>query len=112
MKVAVVGSRSFTDYELLRKTLDSLPEINLIISGGANGADKLAEMYALEKGIKTTIYVPEWNKLGRSAGIVRNKIIVESSDMVIAFWDGVSPGTKNSIERATKAKKMLKVIKY
>lgn len=112
MKLAVVGSRTFTDYKLLKLTLDELSGIDLIISGGANGADKLVERYAFENGIKTTIYIPEWSKLGRSAGIIRNKIIVESADMVVAFWDGISHGTKNSIELAKKANKILKIMKY
>lgn len=55
MKLAVVGSRNFKDYELLKKELDNF-HIDLIISGGASGADKLAEVYAYFKKINTKIF--------------------------------------------------------
>lgn len=101
MKVAVVGSRSFTDYELLKKTLDELyPNITRIVSGGAKGADSLSEQYAKEEGIPTQIFKPDWEKHGKAAGFIRNRDIVENSDMVIAFHDGQSKGTANSIELA------------
>lgn len=47
MKIAIVGSRSFKDYELLKNevekfiTENSLEEVT-IVSGGAVGADTLA----------------------------------------------------------------------
>jgi predicted Rossmann fold nucleotide-binding protein DprA/Smf involved in DNA uptake len=101
MKIAVVGSRTFNDYDLLKKSLDNLyPNISLIISGGAKGAYSLAEKYAKDEGIPTQIFKPNWKKYGKAAGFVRNKDIIAASDMVIAFWDCVSHGTKNSIEHA------------
>lgn len=113
MKVAVVGSRSFTDYELLKKTLDELyPNITLIVSGGAKGADSLSEQYADEEGIRKLIFKPDWEKHGKAAGFIRNRDIVAESDMVIAFHDGHSKGTANSIEHAKKMGKILKVILF
>jgi predicted Rossmann fold nucleotide-binding protein DprA/Smf involved in DNA uptake len=44
--IAVIGSRNFSDYKLLESTLAVLPEITKIVSGGAKGADSLAEIYA------------------------------------------------------------------
>lgn len=108
-KIAVVGSRTFTDYELMKKELDKY-SISEIISGGAIGADKLSEKYSDEKDIDMTIYEPDWKKYGKSAGIIRNKDIVNNSDMVIAFWDRKSKGTKNSIDYANKIGKPLKII--
>ena len=99
MKIAVVGSRDFTDYERLCRTLDAL-EFDLLISGGARGADKLAERYADERGIKKHIYYAEWGKLGKKAGIMRNEDIVKNSDMIVAFWDGKSRGTNHTIQFA------------
>ena len=94
--LAVVGSRSFNDYNLLKNTLDKY-DINKIISGGAKGADQLAERYAKENGIETLILKPDWKKYPRAAGIIRNKDIIGACTEVVAFWDGKSPGTKNSI---------------
>ena len=35
MKVAVIGSRNFSNYDLLYKILDEIQDIKKIISGGA-----------------------------------------------------------------------------
>ena len=112
MKVAVVGSRSFNDYEKLKQTLDQTPDITGIISGGAKGADSLAEQWAREKGIETVVYKPDWAKYGRGAGVVRNRLIIEDCDYCIAFWDGESKGTKSSIDHCKKLNKRLLVVRY
>jgi len=98
MKVAVVGSRSFRDYELMKYKLSNL-SIAEIVSGGAMGADKLAERYAKEMDIPVVIFYPEWS-IGKHAGLLRNTDIVRYSDIVYAFWDGHSPGTADSIQKA------------
>jgi len=111
MKVAVVGSRTFIDYTLLKSILDKI-DIDLIISGGARGADKLAERYALEKKIETKIFYPEWDKFGKAAGFIRNRDIVQEADHVIAFWDGESKGTLSSINLAKEFGKKLSIYKF
>lgn len=112
MILAIVGSRGFTNYDLLKTELDKIENITEIVSGGAIGADKLAEKYAKEKNLKTTIILPEWNKHGKAAGPIRNQQIILKSTQVIAFWDGKSPGTKTSIDFAKKYKKPINIIKY
>jgi hypothetical protein len=112
MKIAVIGSRSFTDYELLKKTLNEITGITKVISGGAKGADSLAEQWAKEKQIETVIYKPDWAKYGRGAGVVRNRLIIEDCDLCIAFWDGESKGTKSSIDHCKKLNKKLTIVKY
>ena len=112
MKVAVVGSRSFNDYGKLKQMLDETPGITGIISGGAKGADSLAEQWAREKGIETVVYKPDWAKYGRGAGVVRNRLIIEDCDYCIAFWDGESKGTKSSIDYCKKLNKRLLVVRY
>lgn len=107
---AVVGSRDFDDYDLLKSELSKF-EITKIISGGAKGADSLAERYAAENNIPTEIYKPDWS-IGKHAGIMRNKTIVDNSDRVIAFWDGSSKGTLSSINHAKKNGKPTIIIQY
>ena len=110
-KVAIVGSRGFNDYELLSERLKNhAGNISEIISGGAKGADSLAEMFADEYGVKKTIFKAEWDKFGRSAGIIRNKDIVKNCDVLIAFWDGKSKGTKNSIDLAISQNKKVTIL--
>ena len=112
MKVAVVGSRTFHSYELMKATLSTF-DISHIVSGGAMGADKLAERYAKEMGIPTTIFKPDWNgPYGRGAGLARNGDIVDASDMVVAFWDGESHGTLNTINQARKKGKEVKIVYF
>ena len=114
MNIGVVGSRTFDDYPLLDKTLDDIveeiqstcrvekEEPITIISGGASGADAWAEIYAVKHKYELRIFEAEWNKYGKRAGPLRNKQIVEASDVIVAFWDGKSAGTKNTIEEAGK----------
>jgi hypothetical protein len=113
MKIGVIGSRSFKDYLLLEETMNKLSSrltISLIVSGGAKGADALAEQYAHKNNIKTIVFRPDWS-IGKSAAAIRNQKIVENSDIIIAFWDGISKGTKMTIDMAnSKNVKVLKVI--
>jgi hypothetical protein len=115
MKLAVVGSRGFNDYELLKSKLDkihSVKPISVIVSGGAQGADSLGERWARENRIEILIFLPEWDKYGKSAGYKRNVQIIESADAVIAFWDGESKGTQHSINIAKEKNKPTAIIRY
>lgn len=110
MRVAVVGSRTFNDYPLLESVLNEY-QIDHIVSGGAKGADKLSELYAKQRNIPTTIYRPDW-KLGKGAALLRNTTIVEDSDLVVAFWDGESNGTRDSINKAKERNKVCRVVYF
>jgi len=113
MKIAVIGSREFNDYSKLKQEIEKLNlTISKVISGGAKGADALGEIWARENGVELTIYQPDWKKYGRSAGVIRNKLIIEDCDVCIAFWNGKSKGTKNSIEFCKKLNKTLFLITY
>lgn len=115
MKLAVVGSRTFNDYELLKKELDNIHKetpITLIISGGAKGADSLSERWAHENNIPTQIFKPMWEKFGKQAGFLRNKDIVLNSEQVLAMWDGVSKGTLHSINIADHHQIPYKIVKF
>lgn len=99
MKVAVTGSRGIV-IDNLNEYLP--PDVDEIITGGARGVDACARRYAEETGIRYREFLPEYNKYGRAAPILRNKQIVEYADIVVAFWDGKSKGTMNTIETAKK----------
>ena len=106
MKVAVVGSRNFQ----LNNLEDYLPDsVTEIISGGAKGVDMGAREYALAHGIKLTEYLPEYDRYGRGAPLRRNITIIEQADLVLAFWDGRSHGTKFVIDQCKSRKIPLKV---
>ena len=100
LRIAVVGSRGFTDWELFSTELDrilSTRNIECLVSGGAVGADQFAERYGGLKGIPVTMFPAGWNLYGSKAGPKRNKQIVAHSDLVVAFWDGVSTGTRMTV---------------
>lgn len=107
-KFAVIGSRDFTDYKKVCEVLDKYP-ISEIISGGSRGADSLAAKYAKEKGITLTEFIPDWS-IGKFAGHIRNQYIIDHCDVVIAFWDMKSTGTKDSINKAKRANKPIIII--
>lgn len=103
MKVAIVGSRTFNDYRTAKKFIDDTCsengiEITTIVSGGARGADAIGERYARENGIETLIFPADWKTYGKRAGFKRNHDIIYNCDVCIAFWDGLSHGTKHDIE--------------
>ena len=104
MKLAIVGSRDFNNYEFLKKIVDFHP-CTQIISGGARGADTLARQYAIEHGIPFKEFFPDWDTHGKSAGFLRNEQIVQACDELVAFWDGKSRGAKHSITLAEDAGK-------
>lgn len=115
MKIIIAGSRSFDNYSVLEKycdqVIDSLKGVGIIIvSGTARGADKLGERYAINKGFKIAPFPADWDKFGKSAGYKRNEQMALYSDVLIAFWDGSSKGTKHMIDLAKKHS--LKVFVY
>ncbi len=95
MMVAIVGSRS------LRLSDDQIAPhvpngVTGIVSGGASGVDQDAARYAKARGIPLREFLPDYERYGRRAPLVRNKLIVKEADYLIAFWDGHSRGTMHT----------------
>lgn len=111
VKLAVVGSRSFSDYEFMKSIL-AWHDCWQIISGGASGADRLAKRYAAEHGKEYVEFLPQWNRYGRSAGYKRNVQIVNAAEEVVAFHDGKSKGTQHTIDIAEEYNKPIYVYKF
>ena len=114
MKVIIAGGRTFDKYDLLVKYCDKIlanqTDIE-IVSGTANGADKLGEKYAIDRGYSIKPFPADWS-IGKSAGYVRNKQMAQYADALIVFWDGNSKGTKHMIDLATQYELKIRVIKY
>jgi len=95
MKVAVIGSRGLYVLDLRKYLPENTTEI---VTGGAKGTDTCAGNYAVANGIKLTVFYPEYEKYGKAAPLKRNIDIMEYADLVLAFWDGKSNGTKFVID--------------
>ena len=109
MKVAIIGSRglnvdSFDEF---------LPEdTDEIVSGGTRGIDTSARKYALQKGFRFTEFLPDYDRFGSSAPLVRNAEIVRYADLVLAFWDGYSSGTVHVIKKCREFNVSFRVFMY
>lgn len=107
MKLAIIGSRTCPPIDIASH-LKYIPDT--IVSGGARGADTYAKEFAIKHNLKLIEFLPDYEKYGRKAPLVRNKLIVENCDCLIAFWDGKSRGTKYTLDYATKLGKPTKIV--
>ena len=101
-KLAIVGSRNINDKKFVTRLLNAYRFLfnipKLVISGGARGIDTFAEQWANDNNIETKIFLPDWDKFGKQAGILRNKDIISECNICLAIWDGQSHGTLNDIQ--------------
>lgn len=106
MKIAIIGSRNLK----VNNLGEYLPkDVTEIVSGGAKGIDTCAKIYALKNNIKLTEFLPEYEKYGKRAPLIRNLEIIDYADEVIAFWDGESHGTKYVIDNCRNRSKKIKI---
>ena len=106
MKVAVIGSRNLAVKNLEKYLPEGTTEI---VSGGARGIDSCAKNYANANGIPLKEFLPNYDEFGRSAPLLRNLEIIDYADIVLAFWDGQSHGTKFVIDKCKKMDKPVTV---
>jgi len=114
MKLIIAGSRNFEDYTLLCTTMNKLIEfydpVDEVVCGGATGADSLGKRWAEENAIPVKFMLADWTAHEKNAGSIRNAAMGEYADALLAFWDGVSPETKNMIKCMKLEEKPYKVI--
>jgi len=135
-RIIIAGGREFNDYELLKNSMFQIladissREVNgvrkitvpkediTIISGTARGADTLGERFAKEFGLSVHRFPADWNRYKGAAGPIRNKQMAkhasnfDGTGMLVAFWDGNSPGTKSMIEIAEREGLTVHIIRY
>jgi ABC-type Fe3+-hydroxamate transport system substrate-binding protein len=112
MRLLVCGSRTYSDRATVYDKLDELKP-DLIIHGGAKGADSLAGDWAAYNDVPQRIFLPDWELYGKSAGIRRNNQMLDTKpDLVLAFWDGASKGTAHTIEQAKKRGLQTEVVRH
>ena len=106
MKIAIIGSRKITTADIG----SYISDVDEIVSGGAAGVDLCAAEFAKKNAIKLTVFMPQYERYGRAAPIVRNKEIVDYADKILAFWDGKSKGTLSVIQYAKKTGKPCQIV--
>ncbi len=110
MRVAIIGSR---DLELNNESdlLNYLPsDIDEIVSGGAEGADQIAELIARLLSVPIKVFRPEYKYFQKLAPLVRNQEIIAHADCAVALWDGSSRGTAHAIKCCIQSYKPIKVL--
>lgn len=114
LNLGVVGSRTYTDKDLMFAWLDRLQKelgpFDRIITGDSNGPDILAKFWGNSNNIEIKVCYADWTRQGNQASYLRNINIIENSDLVVAFWDGDSKGTAHAIRITRSLNKPLLVI--
>jgi len=109
MKVAIVGTRrhiiSYSVWEELLLSELSPNDISLVVSGGAQGIDTYAKIFAGHHHIPLREIVPDYVRFGKRAPLCRNTLIVKEASKVIAFPSADSRGTHHTISEAHRMKK-------
>lgn len=112
-KIAIIGSRDFKNKTFLDEKMKEIQKefpISQIISGGAKGADTIGVQWANKNDIETKVFYPDFKK-HKGAYHFRNRQIVKESDIIVAFWNGYSTGTKYTINYAKTLEKKVIIIK-
>jgi len=103
MRVIVAGGRDFNNLHHMLDVLDARVDwIDEVVCGGAKGADLVGEAWAVSNHIPVKRFDADWQRHGKSAGIIRNKEMGDYADALVAFWDGKSKGTSHMIDYANK----------
>lgn len=106
MRVIIAGSRSITDFQLIHQAMLEARRVwgftgrFTVISGGASGVDQLGERWARECGYPLEVCPADWKEHGRAAGPMRNKLMADRAEALVAVWDGRSRGTADMILKA------------
>ena len=120
-KIIIAGGRDFgtevAHHLLMEDAVDAainpyFGEIKQFLSGKAKGADTVGEEYALNQGYHVKDYPADWAKYGKSAGYKRNEQMAKDADVLVAFWDGTSKGTKHMIDIALRERLVVHVFPY
>lgn len=105
MNVLVCGGRNYDDQVSIYKALDIIHNrhpITKVIHGAAKGADGLAAQWAADRNVPTVAVPAQWDRFGKSAGMLRNQQMLDlDPDLIISFPGG--RGTHNMRKLAHEA---------
>jgi hypothetical protein len=114
MKYLFCGDRNWTDEAKIEAVIKTLSNDDLVIEGGARGADSIAGRMAAKYGIPVAQFPANWGHYGKSAGPIRNGWMLKFGlpDKVIAFHSDIdhSKGTGDMVKRARAANIPVEII--
>jgi hypothetical protein len=112
VKVIVAGSRGIKNEDVVFSCIErSGFAISEVVSGGADGVDKIGEIFAQRAGLPCTQFIPNW-RIGKKAGYLRNERMGKYGEAAVIVWDGESRGTKSMIGFMEKFKKPYKLFDH
>ena len=113
LKLIIAGSRSIEDYDKLKDIFNTLPYpvIEIVDGMAKHGVDMLGVKLANELSIPLKEFPADWDKYKKPAGMIRNKEMSVYANGLLALWNGVSPGTKDIINRMKKKKLIVHELK-
>jgi phosphoribosylpyrophosphate synthetase len=116
MKIGIVGARDFMTLDLVDSFIKNLPKNVVIVSGGAKGVDAAAKEYGKRYSHTVLEFLPDLKGCKERYEFTkkyyeRNQKIAEACDMLVAFTDKDHGGTWDTIKRATKLNKPVKIIR-
>lgn len=102
MKLIIAGSRHLKfSVSGIQDAMDEFKDCGYefipseIVCGGAKGIDYAGKMWAKENGLPVKIFQPDWDRLGKAAGPVRNLEMAQYADGLLLIWDGKSKGSRS-----------------
>ncbi len=100
-RIAIVGSRHYPDLERVASYVRQLPASASVVTGSASGVDAEATRAARQRGLPVRM-IPASFEEARDAGAAatRNQRLIDQCDVLVAFWDGASQGTRRTVDRA------------
>lgn len=111
MKIGIYVTSRFNSYKKISAILDKalqgeqVDEIVCGDSGKPDDANRLIPRYAQDRNIPFKVFNAEWERLGKTSGVISNAHIANRSDKMIALWDGGSRGCRNFIVMAKRYNK-------
>jgi hypothetical protein len=123
VKVIIAGSRTLSNINLVSQAVVRAGNYWMsedqenwqkymfteVVSGGAQGVDFLAELYAKKKSLPFKEFKADWEQFGKKAGFLRNSEMADYADGLVAVWDGHSKGTFHMIAEMVKRNKLVYV---
>lgn len=107
----MVGSRRFPDLVRVEAYVRALPADSSLVTGGASGVDAATTRVARERGLPVRVIPASFDEQKDAAAAeARNLRLIEQCDLLVAFWDGESAGTRMTIDRALDAGKEVHVL--